>query len=183
MSDTTLFASLQPFLVTATPAALGPGPRAGVRSADDLNSALAAVLVRHSRPPRQRELIRALLLLWHDHHEEAHAIVQTMEGNSDADCIHAILHRREPDHGNARYWFRRVGAHPCFTSLAASVATLLKEKNEPALAMKLLPEGRWDASAFNDACASSGQTIARATLEQIQAAEFAALLECLCMED
>lgn len=180
MPDHTLFASLQPFLATAAPAGLGPGPRAGVSSADGLNSALTAVFARHSLPPLQRELICALLLLWHDQHEEAHAIVQTMEGNPDADCIHAILHRREPDHGNARYWFRRVGAHPCFTSLAAGIATLLKDMDQPALAAKLLPEGCWDASAFNDACASSGQTNARATLEQIQAAEFAALLEHLC---
>ena len=43
--------------------------------------------------------------------EEAHAIVQTMEGVFEFDWVHALLHWIEADMGNADYWYRRAGAH------------------------------------------------------------------------
>lgn len=64
-----------------------------------------------------------VLLLW-DFLDASHEISQTMEGRGTprtADCWHAIMHRREPDAGNAAYWFRRVGLHPAFTRLSANV--------------------------------------------------------------
>lgn len=42
---------------------------------------------------------------WH----EAHAIVQADEADPVACWIHAVLHKIEGDHGNARYWYRRAG--------------------------------------------------------------------------
>jgi len=39
---------------------------------------------------------------------KAHAIVQDIE-SADAAWVHAYLHRREGDIGNARYWYRRAG--------------------------------------------------------------------------
>lgn len=54
------------------------------------------------------DLIRAL-----DHAETgdwdaAHRIVQRHEGDPLACWIHALLHKIEPDEGNARYWYRRA---------------------------------------------------------------------------
>ena len=52
-----------------------------------------------------------LRALWHGLHgawEEAHTIVQALEG-ADAAWVHAWLHRVEGDLGNARYWYRRAG--------------------------------------------------------------------------
>jgi hypothetical protein len=52
-----------------------------------------------------------LAALWYDLHDDwdtAHRIVQEMD-DSDAEWIHAYLHRKEPDIANANYWYRRSG--------------------------------------------------------------------------
>jgi hypothetical protein len=48
--------------------------------------------------------------------DEAHTIAQELE-TPDGSFWHGILHRREPDAGNAAYWFRQVGKHPVFPAL------------------------------------------------------------------
>ncbi|MEI9810957.1 MAG: hypothetical protein WDO16_25460 [Bacteroidota bacterium] len=49
--------------------------------------------------------------LWYDAKddwEKAHTIIQEKE-DADASWIHAYLHRKEGDTGNADYWYRRAG--------------------------------------------------------------------------
>lgn len=49
--------------------------------------------------------------LWHDANgdwEAAHNIAQSQEGVRDYDLLHAYLHRKEGDNGNANYWYRRA---------------------------------------------------------------------------
>lgn len=41
--------------------------------------------------------------------DRAHACVQSHEGESRCDAVHAYLHRVEGDEANARYWYRRAG--------------------------------------------------------------------------
>ncbi len=41
--------------------------------------------------------------------EQAHRIVQQMEGVQAFDWVHALLHWIEADMGNADYWYRRAG--------------------------------------------------------------------------
>jgi hypothetical protein len=50
--------------------------------------------------------------LWLLHHfwEEAHTICQDI-ATPEGSFWHAILHRREPDAWNSKYWFRQVGQH------------------------------------------------------------------------
>ena len=52
-----------------------------------------------------------LLALWWDgkgNWEKAHEIAQDVTG-SDGAWVHAYLHRKEGDEGNAGYWYRRAG--------------------------------------------------------------------------
>ena len=52
----------------------------------------------------------ALSALWHDAKgdwEEAHRIAQAVD-DEDGAWVHAYLHRKEGDSGNARHWYRRA---------------------------------------------------------------------------
>jgi hypothetical protein len=87
--------------------------------------------------PRARAPEAALsgLYVYFSCFEEAHTIAQdisTMEGS----YWHGILHRQEPDAGNAAYWFRQVGAHPIFAALAEASGR----------------QAPWDPFAFIDMC-------------------------------
>ena len=51
-----------------------------------------------------------LLALWHDARsdwEKAHTLAQDVDDPSGA-WVHAYLHRKEGDLGNAGYWYRRA---------------------------------------------------------------------------
>ncbi len=174
MNSSSPFASL---LSTPEPPQLGPGPRLGTQPLQPLQAAIDAAFAKHSIPALEREAARGLVLLWHDYHDAAHEIVQSLE-TAEGSYVHAILHRREPDYSNAKYWFRRVRQHPCYESLAKAAETILKSSGAGALASKLAPGGRWDAFAFVDACeeAAVGQGNAGA-LRQVQAKEFELLLD------
>lgn len=156
-------------LATPTPPELGPGPRAGVQTVAAIDRALAEWSAPTSASRRNLELVRALILLWHDHLDESHTISQSIE-DGDGAFVHGIMHRREPDYGNAAYWFRRVGQHPAFPEIAARVSALI---NTPELA-KLIPNGRWDPFAFIHACETSPGSL---LLRDVQAIETAVLLE------
>src|SRR5205814_2433928 len=127
----------------------------GIQSEAELNAALEELFKKE--PRKNRELIRALILLWHDHLEAAHVIAQNIE-NADGAFVHGIVHRREPDYSNAKYWFRRVGKHPAFTALAKRAGELLEREGAGELRERLIPGGVWDCYAFINACeeASSG---------------------------
>jgi len=173
-------APIKQLLATPEPPELGPGPRAGVRSQPELNTALEGLFRAMKLQPTQQQLIRALVLLWHDHLDASHTISQGIE-NADGSLVHAIMHRREPDYSNAKYWWRRVGKHPSFPEIARRVADLLKSKDERDLAAKLTSRGEWDAFAFVDACEAAADLTASdervRLLREIQRVESEVALE------
>lgn len=129
--------------------------------------------------------LKAGLLAMHDFFDESHSEAQSIEGlpPHNGDYWHAILHRREPDYGNARYWGRHVGRHPVYYDLAPVVQTRF-EHAAPGLVKilepwrkRLLSQSGWDAMAFVDLCeaAARDQTL-RGWCEQVQYDEMCLLL-------
>lgn len=55
--------------------------------------------------------------------DESHRLSQGIE-TADGSFWHAIMHRREGDYANAKYWFRRVGDHPVFAALEEKAAAI-----------------------------------------------------------
>ena len=79
-------------------------------------------------PPAMAPL---LVALWHDARGDwdgAHRVAQDVDGQSGA-WVHAYLHRKEGDPGNAAYWYERAGRPVAADSLEAEweriVAALL----------------------------------------------------------
>ena len=156
---------------------LGPTPRASRLPLGELSDKVDGFIQETKLSPALQPVVRCAALLWHDYLDESHAISQNMH-NADGSFLHAIMHRREPDYSNAKYWFQRVGPHPCFSEIARQVIRLLETSKE--MAAKLAPRSNWDPFAFVDACEAaarrpSADTTAQ-TLRAIQGIEFNGLL-------
>ena len=181
MPENGTLGQLKRLIATPETPELGPGPRPGVQALAALQKQLDLIFRHPHASMEATQLIRAIILLWHDHLDAAHNIAQEIE-TTDGSYVHGIMHRREPDYGNAKYWFRRVGRHACFQDLADEAKTKLAI--EPALQKKLVSHDEWDPFAFVDACAHvEGFPVTDPKvklLRVIQQAEFENLLEHFC---
>lgn len=161
---------------------LGPGPRKTVLPHQELESSLREILSQSSLDSLNSNLIRALVLLWHDRLDAAHGIAQGIE-NADGSFLHAIVHRREPDFSNARYWFGRTGNHACFPEIARKVATLLDSCGRSDLKSRLVVNGKWDSFTFVELCQEASRRPASSPevdlLRRIQGIESEVLLAYL----
>jgi hypothetical protein len=94
------------------------------------------------------------LWLWNDFLDESHTISQDLAG-PEGSYWHAIMHRREPDYWNSKYWFRRVGNHAIFPALADAARGLADSAPQPA--SFLTDHLSWDPFAFVDLCEKAAQ--------------------------
>ncbi len=103
--------------------------------------------------PENSLLLKAAFFLYFDGFEEAHLIAQDHEGVA-GNWIHAILHRREPDAGNSKYWYHRVPL-PGTVHQAIHEKVMLKMAHLPipelaGLARKMEMSKGWEPEAFVD---------------------------------
>ena len=162
---------IQTLLETPTLASLGPERRAGALSLSECQAALNALDLH----PRQQPLIHSALLLWHDHLDASHDLSQNINSN-DGSFLHGIMHRREPDYSNAKYWFTRAGQHEAYDSINTRAALALKDTSLTHLAT-----AKWDPFAYVDAVSeTSPGTPEYEVLQKLQRIELEVLLERFC---
>jgi hypothetical protein len=153
-----------------------------VEGVDDAAPSLLPALVPRCPPAAQRWLLERIrqiaadvappsagpdatafaagLLQIHDFLDESHARSQSVEHEGRHRCgdyWHAIMHRREPDYGNAKYWFHQVGRHPVFEELAEAARPILKTCPDAVgggWTSRLITSRGWDPFAFVDLCAA-----------------------------
>ena len=136
-----------------------------LRAADDL--ALSGG--KTPGAPATFALIRGGLLYALDAIDEAHKIFQDAPGDLGA-YWHGMMHRREGDFDNARYWFRRAGTLPFFNAVhrAASEHSALMAR-----------QSNWDPYVFTGECeqARFGETESLKELIALQRDEFEGLFD------
>ena len=140
------------------------------------------------KPVRSRTDLVALqagLLQMADHLTASHEHSQSIEGRGKrqaGDYWHAINHRREPDYGNAKYWFRHVGRHPLLKDLAEVVPALAGEFTDSVQvkAHALVEGGVLDPFRFvdlvSDACRRKDRELVQFA-ERVQWIEMVGLME------
>lgn len=132
-----------------------------------------------------RLAFEAGILLLHDDLDASHRCSQAIEGEGrhhPGDYWHAILHRREPDDSNAKYWFRHVGEHPIFADLLSETATCAAGSSSPEFrrwAAEQSAKSTWDPYAFVDVCSRAERATDphfRQSCQQLQYREMLRLL-------
>lgn len=116
---------------------LAGGRCSSERALQILRQTSGVKLLGKSRAP---EAAFAGLYLYFSCWDEAHAVAQDIP-TADGSYWHAIVHRQEPDAGNAGYWFHRVGNHAAFPALRERAATAGMNVGT-----------RWDPFAFIEFC-------------------------------
>ena len=124
-------------------------------------------------------IVCALLLL-NDDLKSSHVISQNIYTSSGS-YLHGIIHRREGDFSNARFWFNRVNHHSAFPAIVAR----LKEariSSPSAELSRFLEQNEWSPFDFVDWCerASLPEFHDGENLQKIQWLEMLTMLEaCL----
>jgi hypothetical protein len=132
--------------------------------------AYEALVVRGSAPAQARELLDgveagqlvegivtsqahasmmlAALWLWHDGLDECHRIVQD-KPDATGSFWHAIMHRREGDFSNSKYWYARCANHPALDVLGAQAGAVVNSMPADRSLLRVVMRG-FDPNALVD---------------------------------
>jgi hypothetical protein len=119
-------------------------------------------------PPKSHAYAKAMLCgmwLWHDGLHECHEIAQMHPslGNDDAseeqsemvsaihtlDFWHAIMHRREGDFSNAKYWYARCADHRAMRTISAMGMDVIGRSTKDRSLLKIVG-GEYNPDALVD---------------------------------
>ncbi len=139
--------SITELLAIPHPTSLGAGSSNG--SAGDRLRGLDGAALFAPVPVFDADMARACLAgLWlrFDFLDESHKISQGIETPTGS-FWHAIMHRREGDFANSKYWWRRVGKHPAligdpFAFVDAVEACVIRGQGDAAT-LEVLQEREW----------------------------------------
>ncbi|MCA9261032.1 MAG: hypothetical protein KDA61_17575 [Planctomycetales bacterium] len=104
--------------------------------------------------PDAAQACLAGLWLIYDELDASHSISQQIH-SSDGSFWHGVMHRREGDFSNAKYWFARVGPHPVYSPLGIRARELAAEQGDPSLADQVFRGDQFSAAKMVDACAAA----------------------------
>ena len=134
-----------------------------IRDTDDATLAAAPIT-----DAAMLTLVRGALLYAVDDLDGAHRIFQD-DPSALGSYWHGMLHRREGDFDNARYWFRRAGRLGVFGALHEATSTLSAD---------IARQPTWDPYLFTGLCeqAKFGAHEMMTTCLAVQRAEFETML-------
>jgi len=115
------------------------------------------------------------LWLWHDALDECHKIVQDIASPTGS-MWHAIMHRREGDFSNSKYWYDRCAVHPVNKWIGSVASSVVGDK---ATELGRLLDG-WSPRAFVDLVESVHNTTSdprHETAVRLQRVEWEALFD------
>ncbi len=89
------------------------------------------------------------LWLWQDWIHESHNLSQNLETPTGS-LWHAVMHRREGDFNNAKYWYGRCRNHPALAEMASAGTQLVRSSPAADDNARTILRGGWDPYALTD---------------------------------
>lgn len=125
----------------------GPGDAQAKRLLDELSP--KDVFTQNStKSDEDRKSVLAGLWLLHDWLDQSHTISQSIHSVTGS-FWHAIMHRREGDFSNSKYWYARAAGHPAFQTVAAQATSLVHQVPADKTLLRLIGNG-WNPDALVD---------------------------------
>jgi hypothetical protein len=115
-----------------------------------LDGAGSEELFQASSGKSEQDRMAALsgLWLWDDWLDISHTISQSLH-SSTGSFWHAIMHRREGDFSNSKYWYARCADHPAMNVLAAQAQPAVNTMPADKTLFRLIATG-WNPNALVD---------------------------------